>query len=325
MKKTLALLAATGAAAFALNAQAATKWDLPSAYPASNLHTQNLEQFAKDVSALSGGELNITLHSNASLYKAPEIKRAVQGNQAQIGEILLTNYANEDPMYALDGLPFLATGYDAAWKLYQAQKDLLNKKLATQGMTLLYTVAWPPQGIFANKDIKTVADLKGVKWRAYSPVTARIAELVGAQPVTIQQSELAQAMATGVVNAFMTSGSTGWDTKTYEYIKKFYDTQAWLPKNAIIVNKKAFDALDDKSRKALLQAGADAEKRGWALSKEKTQWYLDNLAKNGMEIIEPSPELMQGLDKVGDTMLAEWIQKAGPDGQKVIDAFRASK
>lgn len=325
MKKTLALLAATGAAAFALNAQAATKWDLPSAYPASNLHTQNLEQFAKDVSALPGGELNITLHSNASLYKAPEIKRAVQGNQAQIGEILLTNYANEDPVYALDGLPFLATGYDAAWKLYQAQKDLLNKKLATQGMTLLYTVAWPPQGIFANKDIKTVADLKGVKWRAYSPVTARIAELVGAQPVTIQQSELAQAMATGVVNAFMTSGSTGWDTKTYEYIKKFYDTQAWLPKNAIIVNKKAFDALDDKSRKALLQAGADAEKRGWALSKEKTQWYLDNLAKNGMEIIEPSPELMQGLDKVGDTMLAEWIQKAGPDGQKVIDAFRASK
>jgi TRAP-type C4-dicarboxylate transport system substrate-binding protein len=325
MKKTLALLTATSAAAFAFNVQAVTKWDLPSAYPASNLHTQNLEQFVKDVSKMSDGELQITLHNNASLYKAPEIKRAVQGNQAQIGEILLTNFANEDPVYALDGLPFLATGYDAAWKLYQAQKDLLNKKLATQGMTLLYTVAWPPQGIFANKDIKTVDDLKGVKWRAYSPVTARIAELVGAQPVTIQQSELAQAMATGVVNAFMTSGSTGWDTKTYEYIKKFYDTQAWLPKNAIIVNKKAFDALDEKSKKALLQAGEEAEKRGWALSKEKTQWYLDNLAKNGMEIIKPSPELMQGLDKVGATMLTEWIQKAGPDGQKVIDTFRTNK
>ncbi|MGB3289922.1 MAG: TRAP transporter substrate-binding protein [Burkholderiaceae bacterium] len=325
MKKSLALLTAACATAFAVNAQAATKWDLPSAYPASNLHTQNLEQFVKEVKELSGGELNITLHSNASLYKAPEIKRAVQGNQAQIGEILLTNYANEDPIYALDGLPFLATGYDAAWKLYQAQKALLNKKLASQGMTLLYTVAWPPQGIFANKDIKKVDDLKGVKWRAYSPVTARIAELVGAQPVTIQQSELAQAMATGVVDAFMTSGSTGWDTKTYEYIKKFYDTQAWLPKNAVIVNKKAFDKLDDKSKKALLKAGEDAEKRGWAVSKEKTQWYLDNLAKNGMEIIKPSDELMKGLDKVGETMLAEWIKRAGPDGQQVIDSFRASK
>ncbi len=325
MKKTLAFLTTVGAAALALNAHAATKWDLPSAYPASNLHTQNLEQFVKDVKKLSDGELDIVLHNNASLYKAPEIKRAVQGNQAQIGEILLTNYANEDPIYALDGLPFLATGYDAAWKLYQAQKELLNKKLAAQGMTALYTVAWPPQGIFANKEINSVDDLKGVKWRAYSPVTARIAELVGAQPVTIQQSELAQAMATGVVNAFMTSGSTGWDTKTYEYIKKFYDTQAWLPKNAVIVNKKAFDALDEKSKKALLQASADAEKRGWALSKEKTQWYLDNLAKNGMEIIKPAPALMKGLDKVGDTMLTEWIQKAGPDGQKVIDTFRANK
>lgn len=323
MKKTLALLTATGAAVLALNVQAATKWDLPSAYPASNLHTENLEQFVKDVSKLSNGELQITLHNNASLYKAPEIKRAVQGNQAQIGEILLTNFANEDPIYALDGLPFLATGYDASWKLYQAQKELLNKKLESQGMTLLYTVAWPPQGIYANKDIKTVDDLKGLKWRAYSPVTARIAELVGAQPVTIQQSELAQAMATGVVEAFMTSGSTGWDTKVYEYIKKFYDTQAWLPKNAVIVNKKAFDSLDDNSKKALLQAGEEAEKRGWALSKEKTQWYLDKLAENGMEIVKPSDELMDGMDKVGDTMLAEWIKRAGPDGQKVIDTYKA--
>src|SRR3546814_140126 len=180
-------------------------------------------------------------------------------------------------------------------------------------MMLLYTVAWPPQGIFANKDINSVADLKGVRWRAYSPVTARIAELVGAQPVTIQQSELSQAMATGVVDAFMTSGSTGWDTKTYEYIKKFYDTQAWLPKNAVIVNKKAFDQLDDKSKKALLKAGQDAEQRGWKVSKEKTQWYLDNLSKNGMEIIKPTDELMKGLDKVGETMLAEWIKRAGPD------------
>lgn len=324
MKISLSLLAASCAAAFSLNAQAATKWDLPSAYPASNLHTQTLEVFAKDVSKYSDGDFQITLHPNASLFKAPEIKRAVQGNQAQIGEILLTNFANEDPIYALDGLPFLATGYDAAWKLYQAQKDLLNNKLASQGMTLLYSVAWPPQGIFANKDINSVDDLKGVKWRAYSPVTARIAELVEAQPVTIQQSELAQAMATGVVTAFMTSGSTGWDTKTYEYIKKFYDTQAWLPKNAVIMNTKAFDALSDKNKEALLKAGAEAEERGWALSKEKTQWYLDQLAANGMEIIKPTPELMQGLDAVGKTMLKEWLEKAGADGQKVIDTYQAN-
>lgn len=325
MKQTLALLVATSATAVAFNAQAVTKWDLPNAYPASNLHTQTLEEFVKDVEKYSDGDFKITLHTNASLFKAPEIKRAVQGNQAQIGEILLTNFANEDPIYALDGLPFLATGYDAAWDLYQAQKDLLNKKLDKQGMTLLYAVAWPPQGIFANNEVTKVEDLKGVKWRAYSPVTARIAELVGAQAVTIQSSELAQAMATGTVTAFMTSGSTGWDTKVYEHIKRFYDTQAWLPKNAVIVNKKAFDALSDDNRKALLKAGEEAEQRGWALSKEKTQWYLDQLQENGMEIIEPSDELMAGLDKVGETMLAEWLKGAGEDGQKVIDDYRATQ
>lgn len=322
MKKAF-LFSAITAAALSLPAHAATKWDLPTAYPASNLHTENLQEFVKEVKELSGGELDITLHINASLFKAPEIKRAVQSNQAQAGEILLTNYANEDPVFALDGLPFLATGYDAAWKLYQAQKPVLSKKLESQGMMLLFTVAWPPQGIYANNEINTVKDLQGLKWRAYSPVTARIAELVGAQPVTIQQAELAQAMATGVVNAFMTSGSTGWDTKVYEYMKYFYDTQAWLPKNAILVNKKAFDALDQKSKDALLKAAESAEKRGWALSKEKTQWYLDQLAKNGMEIVKPSPELMEGLDKVGDTMLDEWLQKAGSDGKQIIDAYRA--
>ncbi|NYT36625.1 C4-dicarboxylate ABC transporter substrate-binding protein [Allopusillimonas soli] len=325
MNKKFALLAATGAAALGFNTQAATTWDLPSAYPSTNLHTENLAQFVKDVDTYSKGELKITLHSNASLFKAPEIKRAVQSNQAQIGEILLTNYANEDPIYALDGLPFLATGYDAAWKLYQAQKEALDKKLASQGMKLLYTVAWPPQGIYANKDIQTVDDLKGLKWRAYSPVTARIAELVGAQPVTIQQSELAQAMATGVVQAFMTSGSTGWDTKAYEYMKKFYDTQAWLPKNAVIMNKKAFDQLDEASRNALLKAGAEAEKRGWKLSEEKTQWYLDQLRKQGMEIIKPSDALMKGLDKVGETMVSEWVERAGPEGKQIIETFRAGK
>ncbi|WP_427185255.1 TRAP transporter substrate-binding protein [Bordetella bronchialis] len=320
MLKKITLFA--GTVLLAATAQAQTKWDLPSAYPPSNFHVENLNQFVKDVGTLSNGKLAITVHNNASLYKAPEIKRAVQGNQAQIGEILLTNFANEAPVYALDGLPFLATGYDASFKLYQAQKPFLEKKLASQGMMLLYAVAWPPQGIFANKDIKSVADMKGLKWRAYSPVTARIAELVGAQPVTVQQAELAQAMATGVIDSYMSSASTGYDTKTYEYIKKFYDTQAWLPKNAVIVNKRAFDALDPATQEALKKAAAQAEERGWKLSQEKNKWYQQELTKNGMAIVAPSDELKQGLQKVGEQMIAEWVKSAGADGQAMIDAYK---
>ena len=303
------------------SAQAQTKWDLPAGYAASNFHTENLTQFAADVDKASGGKLKITVHANASLFKATEIKRAVQGGQAQIGEILLANFSNEWPIYAADGLPFLADSYDEAAKLYKVQKPMLEKKLAEQGMLLLYSVAWPPQGIYAKKPINSAADLKGVKWRAYSPSTSRIAELVGAQPVTVQAAELSQAMATGVIESYMSSGSTGLDTKTFEHLKYFVDTQAWLPKNAVLVNKAAFDALDKPTQAALLKAGADAETRGWAVSKVKNGEYLDLLKKNGMTILPPSTQLKADMKKVGDTMLKEWLEKAGPEGKTLVDAF----
>src|SRR6266545_5557790 len=311
------------AATFALPALAQTHWDMPTAYPASNFHTENILEFAKDVEQATGGKLKIIVHANASLFKAPEIKRAVQGGQAQLGEILLVNFENEDPLYGVDGVPFLATSYAEGQKLYKASKKPLDDRLAKQGMKLLFTVPWPPQGIFTNRTLTSVADMKGLKWRAYSPATAKIAELVGAQPMTVQAAEVSQALATGVIDSYMSSGATGYDSKTYEHIKNFYDTQAWLPKNAIIVNQKAFDALDKPTQAALLKAAADAEARGWKLSEEKTAWYVDQLKQKGMSIVKPSEQLTADLRKVGNLMLAEWLRKAGPEGRKVIDAYRA--
>jgi TRAP-type transport system periplasmic protein len=312
----------TAALAFASQAFAQVKWDLPAAYPASNFHSENLVQFANDVDKATGGKLKITVHANASLFKAPEIKRAVQQGQAQVGEILLVNFQNEWQAFGVDGLPFLADSYDSSMKLYQAQKPFLEKKLNEQGMSLLYAVAWPPQGIYVKKPISSAADLKGVKWRAYSPATARIAELVGAQPVTVQAAELSQAMATGVIESYMSSGSTGVDSKTYEHIKYWYDTQAWLPKNAVIVNKAALDALDAPTKQALLKASADAETRGWAASKRVNTESVEKLKANGMNIMQPSAQLKADMKKVGDVMLKEWLEKAGPEGQAIVDSYR---
>ena len=310
------------ALALPLAALAQTKWDLPAAYPATNFHTENLVQFANDVDKASGGKLKITVHANASLFKAPEIKRAVQGGQAQIGEILLVNFQNEWPIYGADGLPFLADSYDAAEKLWKAQKPLLEKKLGEQGMMVLYAVPWPPQGIYSKKPLNSAADLKGSKWRAYSPATSRIAELVGAQPVTVQAAEVSQAFATGVAESMMSSGSTGWDAKLHEHVKYWYDTQAWLPKNAVIANKAAFDALDAPTRQAVLKAAADAEVRGLAASKKANTESLDKLKAGGMQILPPPAALTADMKKVGETMLKEWLDKAGPEGQQLIDAFR---
>lgn len=322
MLMTTRSMLAAGLLTLATAATAQTKWDLPSAYPASNFHTENLMQFAADVDKGTAGKLKITVHANASLFKANEIKRAVQGGQAQMGEILLGIFENENPIFGADGVPMLATGYAQSRKLAQAQKPHLNKVLAAQGMQLLYTVAWPPQGIYVKKEIGSVADMRGIKWRAYSPATAKIAELIGAQPVTIQAAELSQALATGVVESYMSSGATGYDSKTYESIKYFYDTQAWLPKNALIVNKKAFDALDKSSQEAVLKAAAEAEVRGWKISQEKNDWYKKALTEKGMKIMPPSPKLMQDMSQVGASMLADWEKKAGTEGQALLAAFR---
>jgi TRAP-type C4-dicarboxylate transport system substrate-binding protein len=321
MKRLLAVAPAL-ILALALPAVAQTKWDMPTAYPANNFHTENIQQFAGDVDRATGGKVKITVHPGASLFKAPEIKRAVQGGQAQLGEILLVNFENEDPLYGVDGVPFLATSYAESMKLYKASRKALDDKLATQGMKLLFAVPWPPQGIFTNRTLNGVADMKGMKWRAYSPATSKIAEVVGAQPVTVQAAEVSQALATGVIDSYMSSGATGYDSKTYEHIKNFYDTQAWIPKNAIIVNQKAFDALDKPTQAAVLKAAADAEARGWKISEEKNTWYLDQLKAKGMHIVKPSEQLMADLRKVGNLMLAEWQRKAGDEGRKVIDAYR---
>ena len=308
--------------AFTLPASAQTKWDLPTAYPANNFHTENLQQFAADVDKATGGKLKLQLHPNASLFKAPEIKRAVQGGQAQAGEILLVNFENEDPLYGIDGVPFLATSYAESMKLYKAERKALEDKLAKQGMLLLYAVPWPPQGIYTNRTLNSAADMKGLKWRAYSPATSKIAELVGAQPVTVQAAEVSQALATGVIDSYMSSGATGYDSKTYEHLKHFYDTQAWLPKNAVIANRSAFDALDKATQAALLKAAADAEARGWKLSEEKTSWYVDQLKQKGMTIDKPSEQLTADMRKVGNVMLVEWLRKSGADGKKIIDQYR---
>lgn len=320
--RTFVSALALGALAVAGPAMAQTKWNLPSAYPTDNFHTENLARFAKDVETATGGKLVITLHPNASLFKAPEIKRAVATGQAQAGEVLMSIHENEDPVFGIDVIPFLATSHAQAKKLWQVSRPAVEKKLASQGLMVLYTVPWPPQGLFSKTPVTTLADLKGAKWRAYNPGTARIGEAVGAQSVTVQQAELAQALATGVVTALITSAATGYDVKIWESIPYFYDVQAWLPKNMIFVNKAAFDALDKPTQDAVLKAAAAAEERGWQISIEKSKWFMEQLKAHGMKIEPPSADLRAGFQKIGEQLTADWLKKAGPGGEAIIEAFR---
>ncbi len=323
MKKITALLAGVAISAFAAGAASAqTKWDMPTPYGDGNFHTRNIVQFTKDVEKATGGKLTITVHSNGSLIKHPEIKASVRRGVAPIGEVLISNHQNESPIYGVDSVPFLATSYADARKLYAAQKSYLEKKLAEEGLLLLFSVPWPSQGIYAKKEIKTIDDLKGLKFRTYNTATQRIAQLAGAVPTQIEVPDIPTAFATNRVEAMITSPSTGADTKAWDYLSHFHHTQAWLPRNVVIVQKSAFDALPEDVRKAVLAAAKEAEDRGWKASEAETGDKIGVMQKNGMKIIQPSDALKKGFAEIGKTMTAEWEKNAGADGKAILDAFR---
>ena len=317
--KLAAVFAAT--AVFGV-AQAQTVWDMPTPYPDANFHTQNDMKFAADVQKMSNGTLEIKVHSNGSLFKHPEIKNAVRGGQVPIGEILLSLLSNENPVFQVDSVPFLATGYPEAKKLWAASRHKTEQLFGKEGIMVLYAVPWPPQGLYMKKPINTLDDLKGVKFRAYNLTTQTLALLAGAVPTQIEVPDIAQAFSTGRVEAMITSPSTGANTKAWDFVKYYYDVQAWLPKNVILINKKAFRRLTKVQQKAVLEAGKAAEPRGWEMSMVETKEKTAELAKNGMTVEKPSPALMAGLKKIGAKMTDDWVKKAGADGQAILKAYR---
>lgn len=319
MKSILFGLTAIGLAT-AVSAQ--TKWDLPSGYGANTFQTKNLEQFAADIKTATGGKLLITVHSGASLFKQPEIKRAIQTGLAPAGEFIISGLANENPLFGADSIPFLATSYADAKRLYEATKPVQAKVLASQGIKMLFSVPWPGQSLYSVKPINSADDFKGTKMRAYNPATTKIAQMLGASPVTIQLPELGQALATGAANNFLTSSASGADGKLYEQVKYFYPVNGWLPRNVTAVNQKAFDALDKATQDAVLKAAADAETRGWKTSEKVDDDSIAILKANGVTIAQPSDSVKAALQKIGETMTDEWLASAGPDGKAIIDAYR---
>ncbi|HVZ50572.1 MAG TPA: TRAP transporter substrate-binding protein [Pseudolabrys sp.] len=318
--RALAGLVLAGSVATAAAAQ--TKWDMPTPYPDGNFHTKNVAMFAADVDKATGGSLKITVHSAGSLIKHPEIKRAVRQGTAPIGEILESLASNEAPVYGVDSVPFLATGYDAAKKLYAAQKPFLEKQLASEGLMLLYSVPWPPQGIYAKRTITKVEDLKGLKFRTYNAMIGRIAALAGAIPTQIEVPDLPTAFATGRVDVMITSASTGVDTKAQDYLTDYIDTQAWLPRNIVFVNKAAFDKLSAAEKKAVMDAAKTAEERGWKMSIDEMTIKTNALKAAGIKVSTPTPELKAGFAKIGDVIAGEWEKSAGADGKAMLAAYR---
>lgn len=319
------ILTATAFAATAAVASPAyaTNWDMPTPYGDTVFHTQNIMQFADDVKQATGGDLQITVHSANSLFGHAEIKDAVRKGLAPIGEILLSRLANENPIFGIDSIPFLAASYDDATKLWDASRDQITAKLDEQGLKVLFSVPWPGQSLYAQEEIKSTDQMQGVTFRAYNAATERLAQLMGAVPTQVEAGDIPTAFSTGRVEAMMTSPSTGVSSKAWDFVSNYIDTQAWLPKNIVFVNKDAFNALPEDQQKAVMDAAKKAETRGWEMSKAETKDKIAELEKNGMKVSQPTDELKGQLGEIGKTMTDEWLKEAGDDGKAVVDSYRS--
>lgn len=313
-------LLAGALAAFAMPA-AAEKWDMPTPYGDSVFHTMNIMQFAEDVAEKTGGELEITVHSAGSLFAHPEIKDSVRRGLAPIGESLMSRLANEDPVFGVDSIPFLAASYEDAKKLWDASKPMVEEKLSEQGLTLLYAVPWPGQSIYTQEPVASASDLEGKAFRAYNTATERLAQLMGAVPTQIETGDIPTAFSTGRVAAMITSPSTGVSSQAWDFTSHYTDVQAWLPKNMVFVNSSAFDALSDEVKSAVMEAAAEAETRGWEMSEAETDEKIATLKENGMTVEAASETLAGELQAIGQTMTEEWLAEAGDGGKAVIDAY----
>ena len=299
----------------------AQNWDMPTPYSDKVFHTANIIEFAEDVSTATNGALNITVHSAGSLYKHPDIKNAVRSSQVPIGEFFLSRLSNEDAAFGVDSQPFVATSYEDAEKLWAAQKPVVAELLAAQGLMPLFAVPWPPQGLYTKNEVASVADLKGLKFRAYNAALEKFATLAGAAPTQVEAPDIPQAFATGQVEAMITSPSTGVSSKSWDFVSTYTPINAWVPKNIVVINKAAFDGLDASVQAAILASAATAEARGWAMSRAETDSKTATLAENGMNVVTPSAELMDGLKAIGAEMQVEWNNSASDAAKGIIAAY----
>ena len=325
MKLLKTLMAATALTAVTATAAMAEKWDMPMAYSATNFHSATGAEFAKCVTTGTQGKLEIVTHPSGSLFKGGEIKRAIQTGQAPIGERLLSGHQNENALFGFDSVPFLATSFDDSAKLWEAAKPTIEKLLDSQNLVLLYAVPWPPQGLYFKKEVNSVADMKGLKFRSYNSATARLAELTGMLPVQIEAAEISQAFATGVAESMVSSGSTGYDRKVWESLTHFYEVDAWLPRNYVMVNKGVWEGTDDAIKGVIRGCAAFAEYAGNYRSKEYTGFTLNGPRAGGMTVGPANEGLVNELKEIGKTMTAEWLENAGAEGKAIVDAFQASK
>jgi TRAP-type C4-dicarboxylate transport system substrate-binding protein len=301
-----------------------TRWDMHIAWPEGNYHTQGALRFAEIVAERSGGRLEIVVHAGGALgFRGPEVLRLVRGGTVPLAENFMENALGDEPIFGLFALP-LTTDYAEAWELYQIAKPYFEATLARNNQILLYTTPWAPQGLYSQQEVRAPVDFRALRVRTAGENLTRFVDLLGATALTIPFGELYSALATGVINAVVTSPMTGVDASLWEVTRYFYPALVPnVPLNYAAVNRSAFERLAPEVQEVVLQAAAEIEAWLWETAQVRQGEAQARLEAEGMTIVtEVSDEMAAHLRTPVETLVAAWVEEVGADAEAILQAFR---
>lgn len=322
MRLTLTLAAALALAAPLAHAQ--TKLDVSMPWGPTEFHVVNAQNFAKRVGEVTKGQVAMTVHPGGALgIKANESLRAVEDGTVAMAEYAAFQNVGDLPLLGIESLPFLVDDYEQLKVMHSVARPAWEAALAKRGQKVLYVVPWPSQNFFTKKPIRTMDDLKGVRMRTYDRNTAEMVSKLGMVPQQMNNPDIVPVLASGRLDAVMTSGTTAAAQKYWEFLKHTYNTNHLWASNLMVVNLNTWNKLSPENRAAIEKLAREMEPEFWKVSEGEHTKRMAQLKENGMTVEPASKELLERMRAVTRPMWDDFAKSAGPEGAKILADYRA--
>jgi TRAP-type C4-dicarboxylate transport system substrate-binding protein len=324
MRSTLTVAATLALALAAPLAPAQTKLDISMPWGPTEFHVVNAQNFAKRAGEVTKGQVVMTVHPGGALgIKANESLRAVEDGTVAMAEYAAFQNVGDLPLLGIESLPFLVDDYEQLKVMHSFARPAWEAALAKRGQKVLYVVPWPSQNFFTKKPIRTMDDLKGVRMRTYDRNTAEMVSKLGMVPQQMNNPDIVPALASGRLDAVMTSGTTAAAQKYWEFLKHTYNTNHLWASNLMVVNLNAWNKLSPENRAAIEKLAREMEPEFWKVSEGEHTKRMAQLKENGMTVEPAAKELLERMRAVTRPMWDEFAKSAGPEGAKILADYRA--
>lgn len=308
-------------AAGSITATAQVSWDLSTAWPDGNFHTQNAKKFAEAVKEGTGGAVEINVKSGGQLgFKGPEHLRAVRDGLVPMADILNIQQIGDEPILGIEGIPFLAGSADELKVLHKYIRPIYETVAERNNQKILYMVPWPTQYLHLKTAASTIDDLQGVKIRVPDKGALDLLTSVGMSAVLLPWAEVVPALAAGAIDGVSTSSVSAVDGKFWEFLKASHATNHTWSSQIVTVNLDSWNSLTDDQRSKIEEIAKTLEPEFWETSLAADTKSIATLKENGMQIVTVPPEMMAEFRKRTEPQMNAFFERV-PEAKEPVMAY----